>query len=43
MYGGGRMGSADKDFMGGGMMKKSYGHGGKMKKPKSGGSYRQLD
>lgn len=40
MYGGGRMGSADKDFMGGGMMKKSYGHGGKNK---SGGSYRQLD
>ena len=40
MYGGGRMGSADKDFMGGGMMKKSYGNGGKNK---SGGSYRQLD
>lgn len=58
---GGKMTGADKDFMGGGMMKDSYGHGGKKKssyskggkmnypggghmgKPKSGGSYRQLD
>ena len=58
---GGKMTGADKDFMGGGMMKKSYKHGGMkkdsykhggkmkypggghMRKPKSGGSYRQLD